>query len=401
MRIVARTSLPGVTCAGPSSSERVARLEEPRRRPHGEGALEGARAGRPLERAGDRERGAVDRRRDDVGVDRGLDPAAGFDAREDEGARVVALADRAAVERARAGRVAQPFGQGQPDPHVVGGAGAGVLRHQRDAHAAAGLDLGRRVDDQARGLGVEAAGAADGQLGAGQLELGGLGRRRPRRPARSGCCRRAASRSARGTRPPASRPAASAVRGDRRVAEPERVAAALVDRDLAAVDPRAARDVGGEVGDRQHHDHVVGGRVAAVVHPGRDVDLLARLRRRAPLRARRPSQGSRSSGALVGDQAHDVRADDVGLVGDERRLQFEIAPFSIVAATHVGDRDAPLYARRDLADVGAVGRQQAASRPARRRAPGRRCGRCPGCSAARRAALKRTRSPVAAAPPKL
>ncbi len=90
----------------PVERERIARFEEPRRGPHRERALERARARRPLQRAPDRKRHAVDRGRDDVCVDRGLDPASRVDAREHERSRRIAFADGPAVDRARAGRVA-------------------------------------------------------------------------------------------------------------------------------------------------------------------------------------------------------------------------------------------------------------------------------------------------------
>ncbi len=341
----------------PVERERVARFEEARRRAHRERALERARARRPLQRTGDRQRRAVDGGRDDVRVDRRLDPASRIDAREHERSRRVAFADRPAVDRARTGRVAQAFGQRQPHARVFRGARPVVLGDQADANAPARFDLARRIDDEPGRFGIEPARAAHGELRARELELRRFRRRdgAAEHDARVVVERRVDARAVFDDERRAGRERG---RRDRRVAEPERVAAAFVDRDLAAVDPRAAVDVRRAVGDGQHHDDVVRRRMAAVAHAsGRD-DLFAGLGD-ADGFERRDGVGVFQLRRAAGDQPHDVRADDVRLVARERRLQIQRRAVLDGRRHDVGERDAPLDARRDLPDVGSVGAEQA------------------------------------------
>ena len=357
MRIVPRTSLPGVTCDEPSS---VSVLRASRKRGEDRTVSVRSNVREPVDHCSEPPTGSgVPSTAGDTtyaSIAASTRRPASIRANTNEPGVSLSLTDRPSTAR-EPGRVAQALGQRQPDARVFGGAGSVVLGDEADAHAPAGFDLARRVDDEPRRFGVEAACAAHGELRARELELGRLrGRdRAAQHDARVVVERRLDARAvldderrARGERR----------RRDGRVAEAERVAAALVDRDLAAVDARAAGDVRGAVGDRQHDDDVVRGRVAAVAHARRRDDLLAGLRDAHGFE-RRDGVGVLELRRAARDQPHDVGADDVGLVAGERRLQVERGAVLDGRRDDVRERDAPLDAGRDLADVGAVGAEQA------------------------------------------
>ena len=99
-------------------------------------------------------------------------------------------------------------------------------------------------------------------------------------------------------------------------------------------------------------------RVAAVAHARRRDDLFARLRDAHGFE-RRDGLGVFQLRRAARDQAHDVGADDVGLVARERRLQLQHRAVLDRRRDDVRQRDAALDAGRHLAGVGAVGAQQA------------------------------------------
>ena len=177
MRIVLRTSLPGVTCAEPSS---VSVLRASRKRGDERTVSVRSNVREPVDHCSEPATGSgvpsTAGETTYASIAASTRRPASMRANTNEPGRV-AFADGPAVGRARARRVAQAFGQRQANARVFRGAGAVVFGDQADAHAAAGFDLAGRVDDEPGRFRVEAACAADRELRAGQLELRGLRRR--------------------------------------------------------------------------------------------------------------------------------------------------------------------------------------------------------------------------------
>ncbi len=336
--------------------DRIARREKARLRAHGEGVIERPRAGRPLQRRGDRQRGPIDRGRDDVGIDGSLDLRTRFDALEVERAGFIGFADHAAVEGARSGGVLQAGRQRDACPHVGGGAGAGVGRNECDPHPQAGLDVARRVDQQRRRRPVEARHRKHRELGPVELELRDFGRgdgaggEQARivfeRRLDLGTIFEYQRRAGRQRR-----------RDDRRAAEPERIVAVIFEDEFAAVDADRAGHELRAVRDRQHDDDVARGGLARVVDARGDADIFAGFGR-ADRFDRDDRRGILQDRRRLRHEAHDVGADDAGLVREQCRLQVDRRAVVDRRVDEVADRDPALDAGRDFADVGARGREQ-------------------------------------------